>query len=165
MQVLLGGIAYPTKVEVSFRESSPADWAEKCPAPRSLVDRYGGIEFSVSRYEHAAAVVQKVNALATRSDVQARDVFDLDWLLGEKQFPERKAAAMARLREWHEQETLETATGRCLEIGDDQYRDQVESFLDADTRARFAGKWDEMRLRVHAVLDLVTKMPPPESRR
>lgn len=162
LQAFAAGVPYHTKVEISFRETSPAAWAEAAAIPEVTQARYGCPGFSVARYEHAAAVVQKVNALATRSSVQARDIFDLDWLLDEGRFPGRRSAAAKQLRAWHRQETLETATSRCLVIGDDQYRDQVESYLDAEARARFAGRWDEMRLRVHALLDSVRTQPVPD---
>jgi hypothetical protein len=130
--------------------------------PDTFIARYGGPPFSVVRYEHAAAVVQKVNALATRGEVQARDVFDLDCLLDQQRFPGLRQAALGRVREWHSQARRDDAVARCLEIGDDQYRDQVESYLDAATRTRFAGTWDEMRLRVHALLESAATAQSPE---
>lgn len=163
MQATAAGIGYSTKVEISYRDSSPAAWAAPAPVPAKLIARYGGARFEVARYEHAAAVVQKVNALATRGDVQARDIFDLDWLLDEARFPDAPEPALVRLRAWHPLERLETARSRCLEIGDDQYRGQVETFLDVDAQRQFAGTWDAMRLRVHDLLERAAALEPKEA--
>lgn len=162
MHVILGGVRLPTKVEVSFRKSTPAEWAETVPAPRAVVDAYGGTSvprFSVTRYPHPVAVVQKVNALATRSGVQARDIFDLDWLLDQERFPNTLDAAKHLLRRVHTQENLEEAHHRCLDALDAQYRDQVASYLAESVREQFDGKWEDMRLRVYEILGDVLKMP------
>lgn len=165
VNVILGGVRLPTKIEVSFRHSTPAEWAERTGAPRDIIEVYGGAnveDFEVTRYPHAVAVVQKVNALATRAGVQARDIFDLDWLLNQERFPNTKDAAKGLLRRVHTQENLDEAHRRCLDALDEQYRDQVESFLSVSARKQFDGQWTDMRLRVHGILGDVLKMPAPD---
>jgi predicted nucleotidyltransferase component of viral defense system len=161
MQVLHRGVPLATKVEVSFRESTPAEWATETPVPSPILDTYGQTAFQVSQYPHAVAVVQKVNALATRAGVQARDIFDLDWLLNQDRFPNTKDAALALLRQVHPDERLREASARCLEAHDEQYQQQVEAFLEESARAPFHGQWEDIRLRVHGALEEVRQRPMP----
>lgn len=154
--VVKGGVALPTKVEVSFRGSTPVGWAVRdTPDPMVLTPYFpAGIPpFDVAHYPHQIAVWQKVNALATRGGVQARDIFDLNWLFDEQRFGAPSLAVLQFLRDWHPLGKLETARDRCLEICDEQFQEQVGAYLEPAIRGQFEARWDEMRLLVHGHLD------------
>jgi hypothetical protein len=73
-------------------------------------------------YTAEAAVEQKVEALARRSETQARDVFDLDLLLRRQPPVSLTADAFACQR----------AAERTLELPYAAFRDQVLPFLDPE---------------------------------
>ncbi len=72
----------PTRLEFSRRKDEPfEDGVTEPPAPTLLAENQV-VPFVFSHYRGAAAYRQKINALATRTQVQARDVFDLHHLAG-----------------------------------------------------------------------------------
>ncbi len=164
--VVKGGVALPTKVEVSFRGSTPVGWAVRdTPDPTVLTPYFpAGIPpFDVAHYPHQIAVWQKVNALATRGGVQARDIFDLNWLFDEQRFGAPSPAVLQFLRDWHPLSNLETARDRCLEIREDQFQEQVGAYLEPTIRGQYETRWDEIRLLVHGHLDTaITLSVTPE---
>ena len=150
-----GGIRYPTKVEVSFRDRHTADKAILEPPPPEILRTCGMDALEVRHYVREAAVRQKIEALAGRREAQARDVFDLHMLVPDQSLDElvdflAKATANARLREAHE---------RALAITYAEYEGQVFEFLGDNARSRYGTQdaWDEMRLRVAALIELVLK--------
>lgn len=152
-----------TKVEVSFRGTSPARWAPTSTVPAARLQPYGVPPFHVHRYEHAAAAAQKVNALATRSQTQARDIFDLFLLLDQVRFPGTVTPALRRIRAVHTNARLAEAYDRCLRATDDQFRDQVGAYLLEDDRTELEPRWDEMRLGVAEALDLARSVNPEDN--
>lgn len=112
------------------------------PHGAGVRERFGGLEgvapspallaaqqvlpFVFTHYTPPAAYRQKINALATRTHMQARDVFDLHHLsryaaAGQEAPPALVARAMAQLRR----------------IGFDMFNDQVVPFLPADLAAHY----------------------------
>src|SRR5688572_6458232 len=69
----------PTKIEFSRRTPDPG--ATLAPVDPEIIRRYRMYPVIVQRYDADAAFAQKVAALALRSSVQARDVFDLKLLI------------------------------------------------------------------------------------
>lgn len=92
---------------------------------------------TVHHYLAEAATEQKIEALAGRSETQARDVFDLDLLL--RRQPELRAPSTAELRE--------EAAGRALELPFAAFRDQVLPFLDPEVAELYddAASWEQIR--------------------
>jgi hypothetical protein len=70
-------------------------------------------------YTRPAAIRQKINALASRAHVQARDVFDL-FVLGAGTL---RGIDTGFLRRWLDEATLRNARGRALEISHAEYSD------------------------------------------
>lgn len=157
-----GGVSLPTKVEVSFRGTTPSTLAVRdTPSPAVLAPYFpdGVPPFGVVHYPHQIAVWQKVNALATRDGVQARDIFDLNWLFDEERFGAPSPAVLQFLRDRHPMPKLTTARDRCMEIRDEQFREQVGAYLDPEVRAKYEPRWDEMRLLVHGHLETAINLP------
>ena len=166
VMVVKGGVQLPTKVEISFRDTTPAEWAVRETPPASvLVQAFPGTvpTFEVAHYPHKIAVWQKVNALATRGGVQARDIFDLDWLFNVERFGNPSDALLQFLRNEHPLANLEKARDRCVEINDDQFNTQVGAYLEPAIFAQHASRWDEMRLRVHGILSKAIARTPSET--
>lgn len=146
-----GGIRYPTKVEVSFRARYAADPAVFEAPSRRILDAYGLDAFEVHHYVREAAVRQKLEALAGRREVQARDVFDTHMLV-----PDTPATEMFDfLAKAIRRERLEQAHARALGVSYSEYRGQVLEFLGDEARSRYGAEavWDEMRLRVAALIE------------
>jgi hypothetical protein len=160
--IVKGGVPLPTKVEVSFRGTSPGAWAvNDVPDPNVLTPYFpdGVPRFEVPHYPHQIAVWQKVNALATRGGVQARDIFDLHWLFDAQRFGTPTPAVLQFLRDRHPLAKLHTARDRCVEIRDAQFQEQVGAYLEPATRAHFEPLWDDMRLLVHGLLETAIALP------
>jgi predicted nucleotidyltransferase component of viral defense system len=148
-----GGVRYPTKVEVSFREHNAVDEVVAATPPQAVLDAYGLQGFEVRHYALDAAVRQKIQALAGRREAQARDVFDLCVLV-----PGAPAGALLdSLSETVLLDHLEVAHDRALTISYDEYRGQVIEFLEESERASQAteGAWDEMRLRAATLIEAI----------
>jgi hypothetical protein len=80
-----GGIRPPTKIDVSYRDRCKGDEHAVSPANDSAVREYlrpDDPPLLLPSYTRPAAIRQKINALASRTHVQARDVFDL-FVLGD----------------------------------------------------------------------------------
>ena len=143
-----GEVHYPTKVEVSFRPPSASDHAISEPVADGFVTEYlgPGNSLVVRHYDRAAAVRQKLAALVGRSQVQARDVFDLQ-VLG---FTKPGSPMVEHIVEHVELGDLEAALDRTLEISFGEYDGQVVEFLSDDVRGelRTESAWDGIRLEV-----------------
>ena len=175
--VVLAGVDHPTKIEVSFRQRAALDVAVAEAAPSSLVDPYRvpapilapaprrarGRSPVVTQepippgplvlphYPRLPALRQKIGALAGRTEVQARDVFDLS-VLGAGDVD---AADAAQLRAALSTSTLREAQARTFQITYAEYRDQVLEYLDDADRAAFEGpgRWDELCLTAGALIE------------
>lgn len=148
-----GGVRYPTKVEVSFREHHVADEVVSEMPNRAILDAYGLHGFEVQHYALDAAVRQKIQALAGRREAQARDVFDLCVLV-----PATPAGALLDfLAENVAADHLREAHARALAISYGEYLGQVIEFLEEPERASQGTEdaWDEMRLRAAALIEAI----------
>lgn len=98
-------------------------------------------------YGADSAVSQKIEALAMRSAVQARDVFDLYILIPQAQSKTSFSALAEKARE------------NALEISFEQFRDTVVSYLAPEDRPVYdkAAAWDEIKLRVSDFLERAGK--------
>ncbi len=148
-----GDVRYPTKVEVSFRGRYDGDEILTSQPSPDVVSPYLGENFSLvlSHYGRNAAVRQKVLALAGRQFVQARDVYDLNVLAPSGQALE----AVRFLAHTVDDEILQRAHDRALEISYDEYRGQVVEFLPESVRAdhELNMVWDEMRLTAATLVE------------
>jgi predicted nucleotidyltransferase component of viral defense system len=70
----------PTRLEFSRRNDEPFENCVTEPPSPTLLAAHQVVPFVFNHYTPPAAYRQKINALATRIQVQARDVFDLNHL-------------------------------------------------------------------------------------
>jgi len=110
-----------------------------------LLDGYGVPRFNARHYRAAVAVRQKVGALVGRSEVQARDIFDLNLLLARPGVqPAGDLAPMAA-----------QAIERAMEVSYDQYSSHVVAYLLPEHAALYDSRaaWEAMQLRVVEFLE------------
>jgi hypothetical protein len=132
-----------TKIEFSNRGSEGSYLLE--PIPSAVVAPYALRSPSVQHYTDGTPTVQKVRALAGRSETQARDVFDLDLLLRRCPLPPGALGA----------KVLTEAGDRALQLPYDAFRDQVLPFLEPDALELYEGEaaWEQMQTFVAAKLE------------
>lgn len=150
-----GGVRYPTKVEVSFRPPHRNDRALVESPDLRLLSQYGLGSMKVPHYVREAAVRQKIEALASRREPQARDAFDLHCLLAEGY----AKALLVFLATQVRSERLKEAHGRALGITYKEYEGQVFEFLGEEARSRYGSEsaWDDIRLGAAALIEQVLK--------
>jgi len=151
--IVAGGIRYPTKVEVSFRDRHAADKTALETPTSDILRTYAIDAFEARHYVKEAAIRQKVDALGGRREAQARDVFDLH-LLVPHPAPAKLVAFLAKqLRS----DRLREAQARALAVTYAEYEGQMFEFLSDEARAHYGSEtsWDETRLRVEAFIGRV----------
>jgi len=136
-----------TKVEFSRRGFDTPVLAESVSAP--ILAAYRMPPLIVPHYGATAAVRQKIQALVTRRQPEARDVFDLYTLSS------RPEVSSPGLAEGLSSRTILQARERIYSIGYEQYRDTVVSFLGPEDQAAYSSNqfWDEIRLRAISTLE------------
>jgi predicted nucleotidyltransferase component of viral defense system len=113
-----------------------------------IVSAYRMPPLIVPHYTAAAAIRQKIKALAARAEPQARDIFDLHVLRGQP--------AAATPSGWGlEARLIRRARERALSITYRQYQDTVVAFLHPDDRPLYDSPsvWEEIRLPVVALFE------------
>jgi predicted nucleotidyltransferase component of viral defense system len=142
--ITVAGLDLFTKIEFSRRGVKGTAKFERID--ENLLRAHHLASVIVQHYDAASAFDQKIVALAVRSEVQARDVFDLYHL---KTFlpAGHRAAAGARLRE--------EALIRLQEISFEQYRDQVVSYFSPEDQGLWSRRevWEDMKASVAKILE------------
>jgi hypothetical protein len=127
-----------TEVEFSRRDAIAGTKFEA--ADREVLRPYGLTPVLATHYTTGAAIRQKINALAMRTEPQARDVFDLSLLLSR---PEAGELALdAGAKRW-----LTDAIDHALGLSFDEYTSQVVAFLEPNHAEVYADRsaWDAMQ--------------------
>lgn len=141
LELKAAGTSVPlhTKVEFSRRAGHDDDYVPE-PARSDIVRPYGIPAPTVNHYTARSAIRQKIHALASRSETQARDVWDLDHLLRLTDADPRPLSD--RLRE-----ALPVAAERVMALEYDVFKSQVVPYLSDDDRATYGTRdaWDRMR--------------------
>jgi predicted nucleotidyltransferase component of viral defense system len=155
-----GGIRPPTKIDVSYRDRCEGDEHAVSPANDSAVREYlrpDDPPLLLPSYTRSAAIRQKINALASRTHVQARDVFDL-FVLGGGTL---RNIDTGFLRRWLDDATLRNARGRALEISHAEYSDTVLAYLDPAQREQLQDEdtWLERQLFVGDLINQILTVP------
>lgn len=153
--VMKGGIHHPTKVEVSFRDPYAGDKSVvSVPATRLVAD-YGIDAVPVRSYRRDAAVRQKIDALGGRMEAQARDVFDLSFLVSGG----TDEALLTFLARGLSPGRLKEALERAYTITVEEYEGKVLEFLDDKARVRFGTEdaWAEVQLKAAELIETVLK--------
>jgi len=139
LQSIESRASIPTKIEFSRRALD--DGAALTPVDPSILRTYRLYSIIVQRYDVNAAFAQKISALALRSAVQARDVFDLKLLLdaGATTTP---VPEIRRL--------LASAIDNAMSIGFEDFAGQVVAFLEPEHQADFAERqaWEALQEQV-----------------
>lgn len=135
----------PTKIEFSRR--GPDEGVEFGSIGAALVAEHQLTPFMAAHYGAAAALVQKVGALAGRAEPQARDIFDLHHLLAIGALPDALAALSPRV--------VEQARNRVTALDFGAFRSQVVAYLPDEEQIRFDASdvWDTMVLEVLEALE------------
>lgn len=141
-----GGEDLFTKIEFSRRGFSGPVAVE--PVSAEILRFYKMSPLFVSHYGASAAIGQKIHALAGRSVLQPRDIFDLFVLhsryekIGSDQSPISKSI-------------LKTALGNIFQVEFPQFRDTVVAYLGSEDQKVYAsaGVWDEIKLKTAKFLE------------
>lgn len=116
-------LALHIRVEFSHRGSRDEFVLEACRS--EVVRPYGLLPPTANHYTAAAAIRQKIGALAGRTETQARDIWDLDHLL-------RTTGADPRPIPLHLIKALPEAIERAANLPFDVFRAQVVPFFDPE---------------------------------
>lgn len=145
--VSASGAEWPTKVEFSRRrrDKTPIELALIHP---EIARRCQRLSFRCPHYPAAVAIAQKIQALADRKIVQARDVFDIYVLISggaAREIPPRRDSF---------KDAVYRAGKNIDAMTYEHYRGQVLEFIDADQRASYAGEdvWESMKTEVLGLL-------------
>lgn len=138
-----------TKIEFSRRGSDEPYELE--PARSEIVQVYGLPAPTANHYTAAAAVRQKIGALAGRKEPQARDIWDLDHLFRTRTDADPRPL-QPRIRD-----ALGSALDRVLETPFAVYKSQVVPFLTPEHQEIFGTSeaWDRMR---EVVIDRLSEL-------
>ncbi len=119
------------------------------PVSETILRAYRLPPLLVPHYDIQSTVVQKVDALACRSVIQARDLFDL-YILS-SQCKDIEAIKLEMIGK----DKLTTAYEHVFEVTFEQFRDTVISYLSTEDQAVYktASVWDEVRLRTAGFID------------
>jgi predicted nucleotidyltransferase component of viral defense system len=131
-----------TKIEFSRREGSGRSIAES--VPENVLRPYKVSPLIISHYDIKTAIKQKIGALAGRSVVQARDIFDLYILSTQSEYSTKDI----------DPEILKTASENLFSIGVNQFRDTVLEYLTDEDKQSYdnAHTWDEIKLKISELL-------------
>lgn len=127
-----------TKIEFSRRGFKGKAVVQ--PLSDNILRAYKMTPLLVSHYDIQSAIAQKIGALAGRSIIQARDIFDLYML--SSQYTPKKTDILDKNR-------LTKAHDNIFEISFVQFRDSVLSYLNPEDRASYEStdSWDEIKLK------------------
>ncbi len=131
------GHSDPVRTKIEFSNRNGDDRHRLDPLPGRIVTPYALRPPTVQHYVDDAPTEQKVEALADRSETQARDVFDLDLLLRRRPLPAGSLDA----------KILTAAAERALELPFAAFRDQVLPFLESEVVELYdtEAAWEQMQ--------------------
>ena len=102
----------------------------------------------VPHYDIQSAIMQKIEALATRTVIQARDIFDL-YILSSQYDPQKaKEIKLSKVK-------LTKAYENVFVVGFEQFRDTIISYLSPEDQVIYdsSSLWDEIKLKVAHIID------------
>ena len=142
------GIEFPLRTKIEFSRRAAIEGAVFEAIERRILQTYGLMPSLATHYSLRAAIAQKVQALAGRTEPQARDVFDLGLLLSR---PDARDVQFESPQELH----LETAITNAIAISFDEYRSNVVAYLEPDQAAPYEAPsaWEVMQDAVVAGLE------------
>lgn len=138
-----------TKIEFSGRPEA-LDYVDEVGVHFVPADRTAPYNIrppQVAHYAPTAAMVQKLRALSERSEVQARDVWDIDWIY--QRHP--KTNVRGRLSD----AVLDAAKKRVFSLSFGAYQSQVVAFMEEAHAEQLddPAEWERIQLTVADVID------------
>lgn len=102
----------------------------------------------IPHYDSQSAIIQKIEALATRTVIQARDIFDLYVLNSQYEMFNMKKNRI-------NSKQLKKAYENVFAVSFEQFRDTVVSYLSPEDQAVYNSSvlWDEIRLKVGSFIE------------
>lgn len=136
-----------TKIEFSRRGLDEGIRAE--PVSREVLAAYRMPPVIIPHYAARSAALQKIRAILSRAQPQARDIFDLYLLSSQPEVLE------ADLRQGFAPRDVRRVRDTIYSIDYRRYRDTVVSFLGLDDRTAYDSPqiWDEIRLRALEIFE------------
>ena len=106
----------------------------------------------VPHYDVRSAILQKIGAIADRSEIQARDIFDLYILSPQCEPLKTKEITLSKDR-------LGRAYENLFEVSFEQFRDTVVSYLSPEDRLmhKSPSSWDEIKVKVTDFIDAMRR--------
>ena len=140
LEIQAAGSALPLHTRVEFSRGGSREEYRLEPVRPEIVRPYGLLAPTANHYTARAAVRQKVTALASRTETQARDVWDLEHLL-------RTTSVEPGPFTSAEQRTVTAALDRMMGLSFDVYRAQVVPFLEAAHQELYGTSlaWERIR--------------------
>ena len=141
-----GGEDLFTKIEFSRRGLKGSRVVE--PVSREILRAYKMAPLLVPHYAAASAVRQKIQMLAERSVLQARDIFDLFVLSSQYGGSGREHLQMGRA-------IFKTAHENIFRVEFPRFRDTVVAYLEAEDQKTYStpAVWDEIKLKTAHFLE------------
>jgi len=140
IELRAAGVSVPlhTKIEFSRRGTRHEEYALE-PVRSDIVRPYGIPAPTANHYTAPSAIRQKIQALAGRSETQARDIWDLDHLI-------RTTNADPRPLPRDVLAALPEAVERALCMGYDKFKAQVVPYLSDEDQTIYGTRdaWDRM---------------------
>ncbi|MBU4496227.1 MAG: nucleotidyl transferase AbiEii/AbiGii toxin family protein [Candidatus Aminicenantes bacterium] len=117
----------------------------------NLIRTYGLPPILASHYKLEDAYLQKVVALATRREIQARDVFDIHLLLASGVETTVVCEETAKI--------VDKARENACAVSYDMFKSQVVSYLHPDYQAQYSSPelWDKIVLTVEGALEGINR--------
>ncbi len=145
LSITESGADVPTKIEFSRRGVDGEKAVE--PVDAAIIQTYRLYPVIVRHYSVHAAFAQKVSALASRKQVQSRDVFDLKLLLDAGGAGRPLPAAAAT--------NLPTAIDNALAVDYDAFAGQVLAYLEPEYQEHYGTRKAWAKLQEQVVDGLV----------
>ncbi len=141
------GHAIPLHTKIEFSRRPTMEESKVEPIAASVLAEHQLMPFLAPHYPLAAALRQKIGALAGRSVVQARDVFDLGVLFARSG---SKVDALGPIRS-----LLPKAIERAMDVSYADFKSQVGSYLQPDHLDTYGSReaWDALQMRVVDLLE------------
>ena len=136
------GLAVPVRTKIEFARRDAIDGARFEATPTEAVRPYGLTPVLSTHYTRSAAIAQKIDALAGRTEPQARDVFDLALLFAHEPIDLDSSET--------QRASLDVAIDRATSLSFDEYASKVVAYLDPEQAAPHADRtaWEAMQEQV-----------------
>ena len=146
--VTSSGESLPTKIEFSRRKKLQNLYEYTSERINTeIAQRHNRLSFLCQHYSGLTAIIQKIEALSGRSQIQSRDVFDIFILiLGGYS----KGLDLSKL----DQRLIIKSKEAALSLSYNDFQGQVLEYLDDEDRKLYSKNWNEIQEKVAGMLSL-----------